>query len=77
MRPSTRCDDLINRYPRAAQRRRHGSDTPLTERGRGRGSGAPVEIHPLGIWTVDAGKVVAYRGYMDREEGLREANVCL
>ena len=51
--------------------------TLFTERGRGRGSGAPVEIHPLGIWTVEAGKVVAYRGYMDRDEGLRDANVCL
>jgi ketosteroid isomerase-like protein len=51
--------------------------TLFTERGRGRGSGAPVEIHPLGIWTVDGGKVVAYRGYMDRDEGLRDAGVCL
>ena len=37
----------------------------------------PVEIRPLGIWTVREEKVVAYRGYMDRAEGLREANVCL
>ena len=51
--------------------------TLFTERGRGRGSGAPVEIHPLGIWTVDGSKVVAYRGYMDRDEGLRDAGVCL
>ena len=51
--------------------------TLFTERGRGRGSGVPVEIHPLGIWTVRDGLVVAYRGYMDRDEGLREANVCL
>ena len=51
--------------------------TLFTERGRGRGSGVPVEIHPLGVWTVCEGLVVAYRGYMDREEGLRAANVCL
>ena len=36
--------------------------TLFTERGRAAGSGAPVEIHPLGIWTVEGGKVVAYRG---------------
>jgi ketosteroid isomerase-like protein len=51
--------------------------TLFTERGRGRGSGAPVEIRPLGIWTVRDGKVVAYRGYMDRDEGLRDADICL
>ena len=51
--------------------------TLFTERGRGRGSGAPVEIHPLGIWTVRDGQVVAYRGYMDRDQGLRDADICL
>jgi ketosteroid isomerase-like protein len=51
--------------------------TLFRERGRGRGSGVPVEIRPLGVWTVENGKVVAYRGYMDRDEGLRDANVCL
>jgi ketosteroid isomerase-like protein len=50
--------------------------TLFTERGRGRGSGVPVEIRPLGVWTVADGKVVAYRGYMDRDEGLRDSNVC-
>src|SRR3954453_1797926 len=49
--------------------------TLFTERGRGRGSGAPVEIRPLGIWTVSDDKVVAYRGYMDREEGRRAAGL--
>ena len=47
----------------------------FTERGRGRGSGAPVTIRPLGIWTVQNGKVTHYRGYMDRSEGLREAGL--
>src|SRR5215212_1097098 len=47
--------------------------TLFTESGRGRGSGAPVQIRPLGIWTVKDGKVVDYRGFMDRDEGLREA----
>jgi ketosteroid isomerase-like protein len=51
--------------------------TLFTERGRGRGSGVPVEIHPLGVWTISGEKVVAYRGYMDRDEGLRDADVCL
>jgi ketosteroid isomerase-like protein len=49
--------------------------TLFTESGRGRGSGAPVHIRPLGIWTVDGGKVVHYRGYLDRDEGLREAGL--
>jgi ketosteroid isomerase-like protein len=49
--------------------------TLFTERGRGRGSGAPVEIRPLGIWTVRDGKIVHYRGYMDRDEGLRDAGL--
>jgi ketosteroid isomerase-like protein len=47
--------------------------TLFTESGRGRGSGAPVAIRPLGIWTVEHDKVVHYRGYMDRDEGLRDA----
>jgi ketosteroid isomerase-like protein len=47
----------------------------FTERGRGRGSGAPVTIRPLGIWTVQNGKVTHYRGYMDHSEGLREAGL--
>jgi ketosteroid isomerase-like protein len=49
--------------------------TLFTERGRGRGSGAPVEIRPLGIWTVRDDKVVEYRGYMDRAEGLHAAGL--
>jgi ketosteroid isomerase-like protein len=49
--------------------------TLFTESGRGRGSGAPVQIRPLGIWTVRDGKVVDYRGFMDRNEGLREAGL--
>jgi ketosteroid isomerase-like protein len=49
--------------------------TLFTESGRGRGSGAPVTIRPLGIWTVEDGKVVDYHGYMDREEGLRAAGL--
>jgi ketosteroid isomerase-like protein len=49
--------------------------TLFTESGRGRGSGAPVHIRPLGIWTVQDGKVVDYRGFMDRSEGLREAGL--
>jgi ketosteroid isomerase-like protein len=51
--------------------------TLFTERGRGRGSGVPVEIRPLGIWTVRDGKVIVYRGYMDRDEGLRDADICV
>jgi len=43
--------------------------TLFTERGRGRGSGAPVAIRPVGIWTVEEDKVVDYRGYQDRDEG--------
>jgi ketosteroid isomerase-like protein len=49
--------------------------TLFTESGRGRGSGAPVQIRPLGIWTVRDGKVVDYRGFMDRSEGLHEAGL--
>jgi ketosteroid isomerase-like protein len=47
--------------------------TLFTESGRGRGSGAPVALNALGIWTVEGGKVVHYHGYMDRDEGLRAA----
>jgi ketosteroid isomerase-like protein len=49
--------------------------TLFTESGRGRGSGAPVTIKPLGIWTVEGGKVVNYRGYMNRDEGRRAAGL--
>ena len=49
--------------------------TLITESGRGRGSGAPVEMRPMGIWTVEDSKVVHYRGDMDRDEGLREAGL--
>jgi ketosteroid isomerase-like protein len=45
------------------------------ERGRGKGSGAQVELRPAGIWTVTDGKVVHYRGYLDRDEAMRDAGL--
>jgi ketosteroid isomerase-like protein len=47
----------------------------FTERGRGKGSGAQVEIRPAGLWTVRHGKVVHYRGYNDRAQARRDAGL--
>jgi ketosteroid isomerase-like protein len=43
------------------------------EEGSGRGSGVPVHLHPASVWEVRDGKAVSYRGYLDREEALRDA----
>jgi ketosteroid isomerase-like protein len=49
--------------------------TLFREAGRGRTSGAPVELRVVGVWTVANGRVSHYRGYTDREEGLRAAGL--
>jgi ketosteroid isomerase-like protein len=41
--------------------------TYFTEHGRGRMSGAPVKMSPVGLWTVSDGKVTHYRGYTNRD----------
>jgi ketosteroid isomerase-like protein len=45
----------------------------FTEKASGRRSGAQVQLSPVGLWTVRDGKVVHYKGYTDRSEGLRAA----
>jgi ketosteroid isomerase-like protein len=45
------------------------------ERGRGKGSGATVDLKPAGLWTVENGKAVRYCTRLDREETLREAGI--
>ena len=45
------------------------------ERATGRGSGVPVEMSPGAVITVRDGKIVAYRGYADREDALADAGL--
>ena len=49
--------------------------TLFIERARGKGSGVEVQMKPAGIWTVREGKVVHYRGFLDRADALREAGL--
>jgi ketosteroid isomerase-like protein len=49
--------------------------TFFTERAQGKGSGVEVQMKPLGIWTINDGLVSHYKGYLDRDEGLREAGI--
>jgi ketosteroid isomerase-like protein len=47
-----------------------------TTRGRGRASGAAVEVHQCGIWTIRAGKIIRAE-WLDatREEALEAAGL--
>jgi ketosteroid isomerase-like protein len=46
-----------------------------TIKGRGKGSGAPVEQPYVGIFDFRGDRVSRYRVYLDRAEGLREAGL--
>jgi ketosteroid isomerase-like protein len=45
------------------------------EEGSGRGSGVPVHLHPGSLWEVRDGKAVSYRGYLNRDEAIRDAGL--
>ena len=55
----------------------HGDYVVVTilMRGRGRGSGAPVEDEIAHLWTVQDGKGVALQVYSDEADALRAAGV--
>ena len=45
------------------------------ERGRGKGSDVPVELEATMLFTIQAGKVVRFRAYLDRAAGLAAAGL--
>jgi ketosteroid isomerase-like protein len=47
----------------------------VTDRGRGRASGAEVEISAHGVWTVRDGKIIRVVWFRTREEALKAAGL--
>ncbi len=46
-------------------------------RGRGKASGAPVELHYAFVWTLRDGKIVAVREYQRKEDALEALGVAV
>ena len=49
--------------------------TFFRERATGRGSGVPVEMTPGAVIDVRDDKIVRYRGYVNRDDALRDAGL--
>jgi ketosteroid isomerase-like protein len=47
----------------------------VTDRGRGRASGADVEISAYGVWTIRAGRIVRAEWFSTREDALEAAGL--
>jgi ketosteroid isomerase-like protein len=47
----------------------------VTDRGRGRASGAEVEISGYGVWTIHDGKIIRVVWFRTREEALEAAGL--
>jgi ketosteroid isomerase-like protein len=45
------------------------------EEGSGRGSGVPVHLHPASVWEIRDGRAVAYQGYLDQADALRDVGL--
>jgi ketosteroid isomerase-like protein len=45
------------------------------ESGRGKGSGVEIEQTVFAVWTLRSGKIVHYKGYLNRDEALEAAGL--
>ena len=50
---------------------------PSVVRGRGKTSGAPVELHYSFVWTLRDGKIVAVREYQSKEDAFEALGVAI
>jgi hypothetical protein len=49
--------------------------TFFSECGRGKGSGVETHLSAAAIWTLEAGKVVRFKAYRERDDALKAAGL--